>query len=369
MPSATPTAAPSATTQLTAALAADISGTPTAGPSAAPSASPLPPSATAIPDVVLLTGFHHEQQYFNNCGPTTLAIDLSYWGWKGDQHVIAAVLRPNQDDKNVSPPEIQAYLEANGYEAVVRVNGDVDTLRRFVAAGYPVIVQKGLTCGAGDDHCTGWVGHYALVIGYNDAFKNFTLEDSFRGSGIKAYYRDLLADWRAFNYTYIVPFSPSAARRLQVLALLGDAADEQANYRAALARAQQEAAQSKWSPAAFAWFNVGTNLTALGDYAEAAAAYDEARELKLPSAMLWYQFDPFQAYYEAGRYDDVEHLASFAISAAHLSGVEEAYYWRGRAREALGQPDQALADYYAALAANPDYRPAQQALAPAAVGP
>jgi peptidase C39-like protein/tetratricopeptide repeat protein len=358
---ATPTAAPNATAVPTVTGAAAISPT----PGASPSATPLPPTVTAVPGVVLLKGFHHEQQYFNNCGPTTLAIDLSYWGWKGDQHAVAADLRPNQDDKNVSPPEMQSYLEANGYEAVVRVNGDVDTLKRFIAAGYPVIVQKGLVCKEGDDHCTGWVGHYALVIGYNDARKQFTFEDSFRGSGIKLIYRDLLAEWRAFNYTYIVAYPAGAARHAEVLSLLGEAEDVQRNYEAALARAQEEAAASKYSPAAFAWFNVGTNLTALGDYQAAAAAYDEARQIKLPSAMLWYQFGPFRAYFEAGRYDDVEHLTSFAISAAHLSGVEEAYYWRGRTREALGQHDKAFDDYRSALAANPTYQLAQQALKPA----
>ncbi|MEP7358548.1 MAG: C39 family peptidase [Anaerolineales bacterium] len=369
LPTLTPTVASSATAVPVIAVAAAASPRPSLPPSAVPSPTPLPPTATMVPGVVLLTGFHHEQQYFNNCGPTTLAIDLSFWGWKGDQHVVAAVLRPNQDDKNVSPPEIQAYLEANGYEAVVRVNGDVDTLRRFIAAGYPVMVQKGLTCGEGDDHCTGWVGHYALIIGYDDRLKEFTLEDSFRGAGIKAYYRDLLAEWRAFNYVYIVPYPAGAVRRAQVLSLLGQAADVETNYRAALARAEQEAASSKYSPAAFAWFNAGTNLAALGDFAGAAAAYDEARQIKLPSAMLWYQFGPFQAYFETGRYDDVEHLTSFAISAAHLSGVEEAYYWRGRTREALGQHDRALDDYRAALEANPSYQLAQQALTPASVMP
>jgi hypothetical protein len=357
-PSVVPTAEPTATPLPVIVVAAEISPT----PSAVPSATPVPATATAIPDVVLLRGFHHEKQYFNNCGPTTLAIGLSYWGWQGDQHDVADVLRPNQDDKNVSPAELQRFLETHGYEAVVRVNGDTDTLRRFIAAGYPVIVQKGLVCIEGDDHCTGWVGHYALVVGYDDHRKHFTLEDSFRGSGIKSYYRDLLTEWRAFNYTYIVPYPASAARRAEVLALLGAAADVQRNYEAALARSQSEAAASKYSPAAFAWFNVGTNLTVLGDYQGAASAFDQARQIKLPSAMLWYQFGPFQAYFEAGRYDDVEHLASFAISAAHLAGVEEAYYWRGRTRDALGQHEKALDDYRAALDNNPTYLLAQQAL-------
>jgi len=327
--------------------------------SSPPPPTPVPPP---LPEAVLLQGIRHEQQYFNNCGPTTLAMALSFWGWQGDQHVIRPYLRPNKDDKNVSPEEMPAYLTTHGFEAVVRVNGDVETLKRFLAAGYPVIVEKGLICQAGADRCEGWVGHYALVVGYADARQRLLLDDSFLGAGLELTYADMLADWRPFNYVYVVVFPTGAERRAQVLALLGTAADVERNYQAALARAESEAANSKWMPAAFAWFNAGSNLTALGDYAGAAAAYDQARHEGIPYNMLWYQFGPYQAYAAVGRYADVEHLASFAISSAHLSGVEEAYYWRGRAREVLGFPDQALADYHSALEYNLNFRPAQAAL-------
>lgn len=74
----------------------------------------------------------------------------------------------------------------------------------------------------------------------------------------------------------------------------------------ALATAQAEAAADPKD--AFAWFNVGTNLTALGRHDEAAAAYDQARLAGLPWRMLWYQFGPYRAYYETGRYEDVRAL-------------------------------------------------------------
>jgi len=317
-------------------------------------------SPTPIPDKVLLTGVRHEQQYFNNCGPTTLAMALSFWGWEGDQHTIRPYLRPNKDDKNVSPEEMAVYLTPNGFDSVVRVNGDIETLKRFVAAGYPVILEKGLVCHAGADRCEGWVGHYSLVVGYTG--KRILLEDSFLGSGLEMTNQDLLIDWRAFNYTYIVVFPAGAERRAQVLSLLGEAVDVERNYEAALARAEVEAANSQFSKEAFAWFNAGSSLVALGDYADAAVAYDQARHAGIPSDLLWYQTGPYQAYAGVGRYEDVEHLASFAISTAHLSGVEEAYYWRGKAREALGQPEQALKDYRSALEYNLNYQPAEVAL-------
>jgi tetratricopeptide (TPR) repeat protein len=197
-------------------------------------------------------------------------------------------------------------------------------------------------------------------VGYTG--KRILFNDAFLGDDLEMTNLDLLVDWRAFNYTYVVVFPASAERRAQVLSLLGSAADVETNYREALTRAEAEVETSKYSKAAFAWFNAGSSLVALGDYADAAKAYDEARHAGIPFNLIWYQFGPFQAYAEVGRYDDVEHLASFAISTAHLSGVEEAYYWRGQAREVLGKPVEAEKDYRSALEYNPTYQPAEDAL-------
>jgi len=346
----TPTAAP----RTSPIAAAQV--TPTIEPTAT-----LPPaSPTAIPDWRILGGIKHEKQYFNNCGPATMAFALSYWGWKGNQLDISAMLRPNQDDKNVSPAEFQTYLQTAGFDSVVRVNGDAATLERFIAAGYPVVIEKGLTCESDEERCSGWVGHYSLVIGYNGS--SFTLQDSFRGAGIKLFYHDVLENWRAFNYVYIVPFPADDVHRAEVMRLLGSAAEVDENYREALTRAQEEAANSKWSAAAFAWFNVGTNLVALGDYANAALAFDQARKAGISPHMLWYQFGLYQAYYETGRYDDLIHFTSFAIDKAHLTGLEESYYWRGKGYEATQQRNAAIKDYRSALTANPTYQLAQEAL-------
>ena len=89
------------------------------------------------------------------------------------------------------------------------------------------------------------------------------------------------------------------------------------------------------SPAdAFAWFNLGTGLTALGRFDEAAAAYDRSRQLGLPWRMLWYQFGPFRAYYETGRYDEV--IASAYATLRTAKHVEELFLWRGLAQQAKG---------------------------------
>ncbi|MEP7357627.1 MAG: hypothetical protein ABI847_10340, partial [Anaerolineales bacterium] len=190
------------------------------------------------------------------------------------------------------------------------------------------------------------------------------LQDSFRGPNIKMTYADVVLNWRSFNYLYMVLFPAGPENDAKVQQLLGAALDVDQNYRDALARAQKEALSSTGDAAAFAWFNVGTNLHTLKDYAGAAAAYDQARQLGLPYRMLWYQFGPYLSYYYMGRYQDVVDLATFAInSVTTVPGLEEAYYWRGLSEIALGQPDQAADDFRTALLRHPGYKPAIEGLA------
>ena len=362
---AAPTFPPTATvTPTPTATVTEPGPTSTPAPTATPTASP-----TALSGQVTLAGFKHEYQLFNNCGPASLSISLSYWGWAGEQRQAAAQLKPVQDDKNVSPFELYEYALTQGYDAYIRSNGDVDTLRRFIAAGYPVLVEKGFTCLEGE-RCSDWFGHYSVFVGYDDEREIFILQDSFRGPNITMSYADVLRDWRAFNYIYVVFFPLGPEHDAKVRALLGEAADLGANYRAALVRAQQEAAGSTGEAAAFAWFNVGTNLFYLQDYAGAAAAFDQSRQTGLPYRMLWYQFGPYTSYYYLSRYQDVIELATFAIDSVNtVPGLEEAYYWRGLAYRAIGDFTPAAEDFRTALARNPNFELAAVALQEMGVAP
>jgi tetratricopeptide (TPR) repeat protein len=118
----------------------------------------------------------------------------------------------------------------------------------------------------------------------------------------------------------------------------------------------------------FAWFNYGTNLVQLRDYSGAAEAYDQAFTLynalpndsTLPYRILWYQTGPYYAYYYMARYQDVIDLAtnnSLEMVRDDEPALEESYYWRGKARVAIGDQSGAVEDFTTCLTYHPDFTP------------
>ena len=276
---------------------------------------------------------------------------MSYYGRPERQNEAAAVLKPVDQDRNVSPGEMSAYIHQVGLDATVRVGGTLDNLKRLIANGYPVIIEKGFE----PDADKGWMGHYLLLTGYDEARSIFITQDSFLGPDQLVPYETLDHYWRQFNRLYIIPYPVN--NEAGINALIGPE-DYPAMYTSALATAQAEATSDPNDT--FAWFNVGANLVALDRYAEAAAAYDQARVAGLPWRMLWYQFGPYEAYYYAGRYDEVLALADATLAAQ--DSLEESHYWRGLALQALGNSEEARREFEKALTLNPSFEPARAAL-------
>lgn len=338
------------------------SSTPTfAGPSKTPAPSPTPTlSPTPLPSSVMLNGIVHEYQKWNNCGPANLAMALSFWKWKGDQRDTAAYMKPNPRDKNVMPYEMVDFVTSQTpLKAITRVGGDLELIKKFVAAGFPVIVEKGFE----GPNFDGWMGHYEVVSGYDDAKGRFIAQDSYIMANLPVPYQEMEANWRAFNYTYILVYPPE--REAEIFAILGPQADEAYNYQYAAQKASDEIYALTGRDQFFAWYNRGTNLVHLQDYAGAAAAYDEAfalyptiPEKARPWRMVWYQTGPYFAYYYSGRYQDVLTLATTTIDTANEPAIEESFYWRGMAKAALGDTNGAIADFETALEWHPGFEPA-----------
>src|SRR5690606_25723717 len=89
-------------------------------------------------------------------------------------------------------------------------------------------------------------------------------------------------------------------------------------------------------------------------YASAAAAFDQARTIGLPWRMLWYQFEPYEAYLENGRLDDVFTLSDAILSTEGGYHVEETHYHRSLAYQAQGNDTEAEAALATALELNPN---------------
>lgn len=299
----------------------------------------------------MLAGISHDWQKLNNCGPTTVAMALSFYGFQTSQFEIAPLLKGGPQDKNVGPDELAGYLQAQGFVAPVLVNGDLDMVRQFLANDVPVIVEQWLA--RRDEPLT---GHYRLVRGYDRAAATFLVNDSYLGPGLAISEADFDKWWRPFGRLFI-PIVPPPRRPL-LRAIVGPALDDPALMWADAER--RAAAELALRSDAEGWFTLGTARLRQGRPAEAVAAYEQALAIGLPSErMLWYQFGPFEAYNATGQFTQ-----TLVLSAPFAGvGIEEIEWLRGAAFEGLGQPAEAVAAYRAALAARPTMAEALDALA------
>ena len=310
-----------------------------------------------LPTTYLLSPTGTEYQGWNNCGPATLTNALVYFGYTDDQYRSADWLKPNPEDKNVSPWQMVEFVNTQIPElpvlALTRTGGNIELIKTLIYNDFPVIIEEGYTPEGYD-----WMGHYLLTTGFDDNAQLFTTMDSF--SGPKNYtYAEVNEKWQHFNYTYIVLYTPN--REAELMELLGDNADPWQNYILSLELARAEATEDPTN--AFAWFNMGTNFVNLGMYDAAAQAFDQAISLGLPWRMMWYQFGPYEAYYNTGRYDDMISIARQNQNDGGGQFVEETWYYLGLAREGRGEANLALQNYNTAITFNPNFTPAIEAKA------
>jgi tetratricopeptide (TPR) repeat protein len=312
-----------------------------------------------VPAYALLENLRYEPQGWNNCGPATLTSALSYFGYADNQTRAASWLKPNGEDKNVSPWQMAEFVNSQIPEmnifALERYGGTLDTLKLLVSQGYPVIIEAGYDP---EPERLGWMGHYLFVKGYDDSSSVFITNDSYLGEGVNYSYDHIQEFWQHFNYAYIVLYE--SGQEPTLLELLGTDADVRQNYVNALEIARAEAVVDNTDK--FAWFNMGSNFVGLEMYNEAAIAYDQAFRLELPWRMLWYQFGPLEAYNQVGRYQDVLNLVQRNLNDGGGQYVEESFYYGGVAREGLGETARALDNYRGALAFNPNFTAAREAV-------
>ena len=328
-----------------------------------------------LPAQVLLEGVTYTDQHgkWNYCAPANLTMALSFWGVNLSRDEVGEGLKPFGDDKNVNPEEMVVFVESHtSLRAVKRVGGSVYQTKKLLANGYPVLIEKGEVIRDTSTGVPHWAGHYVLVLGYDDAKEVFITRDSYYSPpdyalDYEVSYTEMKAEWQNFNYVFVVLFP--ASDQEQVIDVLGQYADEAWAVGQAYQQAHGEMLDGQGLTRYFALFNLGDNLLAMGDAVSASSAFDEAfqayGELETdhrPWRVMWYRNPPYQAYYEAGRYQDVINLAVNTIESTSQPYFEESWYWRGMAYLAQGERERARQDFEKALVYNENYMPAQQAL-------
>jgi len=363
-----------------------------------PTSTPQP-SATAtitpthLPPETILDGVIYVDQHnrWNYCGPANLTMALKFWGWPGNRDDIARVIKPGiQDEKldfiqqgrwdyNVMPYEMVDFVnEQTTFKAFKRSGGDLELVRSLIAAGYPVLIEKGYF----EADYTGkvaWMGHYLFTTGYDDVAREFVVQDAYLvpGKDMRVGYDEYLDGWRSFNYLFMLIYPPE--REAEIQQILGPYNDPDWASTHALETAEAEILSQTDVNEFFAWFNKGSSLVELTRYAEAASAYDKAFELyaalgggdlQRPYRIMWYQTGPYWAYHYSGRYQDVINLANTTLyETVSQPTLEESLYWRGMAEYALGQTDEAIADFLETVRLNPNFGPGLYMLAQLGISP
>ena len=387
-----------------------------AAPTITPSPSPLPPTPTStlppdlptqtpeptltptitptpLPESVILDGVIYVDQHnrWNYCGPANLTMALKFWSWPGTRDDVARVVKPGiQDpaldfiqqgrwDKNVMPYEMANFvIDHTELNVVTRHGGDLEVVKRLIAGGFPVLIEKGYY----EADYTGkiaWLGHYLFTTGYDDLENSFIVQDAYLkpGKNLRVDYQAYLEGWRSFNFLFMVIYPPD--REAEVFNLLGPYGDSSWGDQTALETAEIETQTLSGNDAFFAWFNKGTSHVRLQQYVDASFAYDQAFSIyaqlgsddsQRPYRIMWYQTGPYWAYYYSGRYQDVINLANTTlIETIAEPTLEESIYWRGQAYSALGDTNLAIADFRETIRLNPNFRPGWAALERLGVGP
>jgi hypothetical protein len=373
--------------------------TPTSTPVTTAQFSPTITS-TPIPQTVILDGvsFVDQMHRWNYCGPANLTMALNYVGWTGTRDEVGAAIKPGVDDPsldaiqrsqtdvNVMPYEMVDFVnDKTPYRALYRYGGTVDLLRSLIAAGFPVIAEKGIYQTLPPENTMQWAGHYAFTTGYDDSQQEFIWQDSYtpnknipyeqQGKNVRVSYEEYLQNWRAFNDVFIVVYKPE--READLYQVLGNWADESWAAQKALDTAEQETSTLTGIDAFFAWFNKGTSYGLLTDYGQGALAYDQAftlynalPEKDRPFRVMWYQTGPYKAYYYTSRYQDVINRADTTeLTLFSHRVLEETLYWRAMAEASLGLYDAAYNDMRQAVLYHPGFQSALDMLAQWGIAP
>lgn len=314
------------------------------------------PTPSPIPEAYTIPLKTHVIQTFNNCGPATLSMALSYLGVNKSQAELGNTLRPYQvaggdnDDKSVTLSEVASQAETYGLHAYLRPNGTPEKIEQFIALGLPVVTRTWT-------HPDEDIGHYRVVRGYDHVKQVLIQDDSLQGKDIPYSYVDFNTIWEPFNYEYLVIVDDS--RKEQVEKILGEDLDSETAWRRALVRNAEVLSKdpSNWH-LGFARSRI---YYYLGDYKKSVEEFEKVED-KLSFRTLWYQMEPILSYQKLGNKERVFEITDDILNNQNRA-YSEAYMVRGEMLEREGDIQGARAEYELARYYNVNMKEAQDALA------
>ncbi|HLQ33758.1 MAG TPA: C39 family peptidase [Chloroflexota bacterium] len=231
--------------------------------------SPAPPSATVGPMLFI-------SQTLNNCGPSSVAEVLDYWGIHKSQGEVQAVLRADGNQFGMAPFGMPAYARSVGLSAWMGAGGSDQLIKALVSKGFPVIVSQWVSV---YDH----YGHYRPIGAYDDARGVFISSDPYLGPNLAISYDEFDKIWASSNNRFYVIYPPAREPLLRsVLASVAyeptsayqsDIAIQQARLNGGQINGPQGwGFRRGYSALSMAWDNLQ-----LGDIAAAQRALDWAR--------------------------------------------------------------------------------------------
>jgi hypothetical protein len=267
-----------------------------------------------LPASFLLQNDYQVYETWNNCGPASLSMALSYFGIHESQAALGAILRPyhnpygDNDDKDVTLDALAGQARTFGLLAYHRPDGTIALLKRFVANGMPVMAETTMT--TGDD-----IGHYRVVKGFDDLSGTIIQDDSMQGHNVRFSDADFDAMWKKYNYEYLV-LVPTPKQRLAE-EILG----QDLNVHVAWQRTVQmdKAALAANPRDVDSRFNLSVADYHVGAYQQSVDEYEQVQN-QLPFRTLWYQIEPIEAYEALGDYQQV-----FAITSSILNNGNRAF--------------------------------------------
>lgn len=319
-----------------------------------PTASPSP-TPTPLPQQKILQNDYHVFQSFNNCGPASLSMALSYFGVNKSQEELGNALRPYQnplgdnDDKSVTFDEMAKEAKKYGLLTYHRPNGDITLLKQFILADIPVLTRTWL-------HVNEDIGHFRVVKGYDDTTQMIVQDDSYEDKNLSFTYTDFNTMWEKFDYEYLV-LLPKEKKALAEK-ILGGNLNEAYAWNLALQKNQQKVAENPSDM--YSKFNLSIAYYHTGNYKKSTEVFEEI-EASLPFRTLWYQREPILAYYELEDDQRVLSLTENILNNQNRA-FSELYILRGNIYKKQGNTDAARAEYEKAVFYNSNLLEAKIAL-------